>query len=183
MKLPAIKEKLSVASIRKKILFLIFGFLILFLLLMAAEVIYCLNSPKCFIAVCRSSPILEKLLGIQETELVYKKGPFSLSKELNQISVSGEIIDVERDRLILKATDGSEKTFLIKEGSKFILVYSPLELGSNQEEYTFDGENLSEFLLEGYFIISSHLENSKISSEFISVNSSVSGAILVSKTN
>lgn len=113
MQLPAIREKLNTISVRRKLLFLMLGVLILFLVLIFTEVIYCFNSEFCLLGMASSYPSLSKVTGVEETELGFKKGNFTLNENLGLITISGEIAEVEGNKLNLLFKDGSKKPFIL----------------------------------------------------------------------
>jgi hypothetical protein len=184
MQLPAIKEKFKEISFsHRNLLIVILGSFIFILLLIVIEVTYCFNSEACFLRVAGIFPSLNKLTGVQETDFSYRKGSYSLSKQMGVFTVSGEIIKVEKDKLTLRLEDGKEKTYLVKKDTEFIFVDSPnVTLFSDFErKYAFDGENLNEILTPGNYLTVAKFDGSQIYSESSDKRIKSSNPIVVSR--
>jgi len=186
MQLPAIQSKLVKISItRKRLLFIFLSFLLIILVTGVILVCNLLYSEAYLMNLARSYPQLANLIGVQKTDLSFRKDGLSVSKELNQFTVSGEITKVEKDKLTIRLEEGTERSYLVKEGSKFIIVGSPDKLldyeTGGKREYVFDGKNLEEFLLPGFYLTLAKLSDSKISSEETKEGFVASHPIVVSR--
>jgi len=142
------------------------GFLILLVVIIAAEIICCFNSEFCLLDIASSYPSLSKVMGVKETDLGFKKGNFTRDKNFNLITVSGEIAEVEKGRLTIILGDGSKKTVSVKKGSKFVVFKTTSGEESEGENYTFDGNNLEDFLSPGHYLINAGFSGSEIFSDY-----------------
>lgn len=169
MPLPSIKGILEAAK-RKKILIVLAGAIFLPLAILFFEILYCFNRFACISNLAHSFPLLSNLFNIDESESYFRKGNLILSKNADIISISGEIVKVQGDKVSLLLQDGSEKSFTVAPESRFIFDKPPQgldELEISSDGLIFDGNNLEDILTSGDYVSWAPYYNKKISSKFI----------------
>ncbi len=152
---------------KRKLLFLVLGVIIpLLFITILIEAFYCLSSDICILRVGSSFPFLARLTGVRETEREFKKNNFKLDKNLNMVTISGEIIKIAGEKLTIRFLDNSEKILTVKEGSEFLVCQNPC---GYYDDFNYPRDNLEDFLSPNDYVVRAYFSSSMIFSEIESI--------------